>query len=252
LDKHLIVQFKIYFERISHGDLGISVYKNKPVRDIIAGRFGATLSLMIPAAIISILLGVIIGTGSAIKHGKPVDRIILIGSTLGFSLPNFFLGVLLIFTFSVGLGILPSSGNTTARHYVMPLATLVISEIAVFTRFTRASMIDILQRYYVISFRSLGIKERRILFFQALPNAAIALLTIAGFYIGSLVGGAIITETIFSWPGIGSLLIEAIRSRDFPLVQGLILLFGVSIVIINLLVDIANSLVDPRVRKGAL
>jgi len=250
LDKPLAVQLARYVVLLSQGDLGKSLYTSRKVTEVIAERIPATLSLMIPVAFLAISLGILIGTAAAIRNGRLSDKAILLGSTLGFSLPNFFLGIVLIFTFSVGLALLPSSGNMYARSFIMPIMTLVLADVAVFTRFARASMIDILGKYYILSFRSLGVKEWRILLFQALPNASIALLTISGFYIGSLVGGAIVTETIFAWPGVGSLLISAIRSRDFPLVQGLILLFGLSIVAANLAVDFLYGVIDPRVRKG--
>lgn len=251
LDKPLHVQFTTYMFRIMKGDFGNSLIKNRPVKDIISERIGATLSLMIPAAFLSISLGIILGTIAALRYKKMTDAGILLASTIGFSLPNFFFGVILIFIFSVKLGCLPSGGNTTFLHYIMPLLAIVTADIAVFTRFTRAALIDIFESQYIMGFRSLGIKERRIFLLQALPNAGIALWTISGFYIGSLIGGAIVTETIFSWPGLGSLLIRSVRGRDFPIVQALILLFGISIVMANFFIDIIYGFVDPRIRKGA-
>lgn len=251
LDRPVIHQFSSYFGRLMHGKLGNSLIKSRPVGEIIGSRLGATLSLMIPAAVLSIGGGIILGTIAALRHKKPLDGTILVVSTLGFSLPNFFFGVLLIFLFSVVLGWLPSSGNEGFRHYLMPLTAIVTADCAIFTRFTRAALVDIFDSHFIASFRSLGIKERRIFFLQALPNAAISLLTISGFYIGSLVSGAIITETVFSWPGLGSLLVESLRARDYPIVQALMLLFGFSIVVTNLIIDVLYGVADPRIRKGA-
>jgi len=250
LDQPLPVQFARYFERIVRFDLGKSLVKGRPVAELIGERVGATLSLMAPAAVMSIGLGVFFGLVAALRHRRLADTGILVASTLGFSLPNFFFGVLLIFVFSVVLGVLPSSGNTSLRHYIMPLIAIITSDVAVFVRFSRSALLDILDRDFITSFRALGTKERRVLMRHALPNASIALLTISGFYIGSLVGGAIVTETIFSWPGLGSLLVASVRARDFPLVQALVLIFGMSIVVANLIVDVLYGVVDPRIRKG--
>jgi peptide/nickel transport system permease protein len=250
LDKPLFVQFARYFERIVRFDLGNSLVKGRPVAVLIGERVMATLSLMVPAAVMSIGFGVFFGLIAALRHRKLADMGILVASTLGFSLPNFFFGILLIFVFSVVLGLLPSSGNTSPRHYIMPLIAIITSDVAVFVRFSRSALLDILDRDFITSFRALGTRERRILMRHALPNASIALLTISGFYIGSLVAGAIVTETIFSWPGLGSLLVASVRARDFPVVQALVLVFGISIVIANLIVDILYGVVDPRIRKG--
>ncbi|HAK47011.1 MAG TPA: ABC transporter permease [Spirochaeta sp.] len=251
LDEPLYVQFLTYFSSVISGDMGDSLIKNRPVSEIITERIPATLSLMVPAAAISMFLGIILGMIAALHHKKITDGGILLASIIGFSLPNFFFGVILIYFFSVVLGLLPSSGNDSFRHYIMPLIAIITADVAVFTRFTRAALIDIFEKHYITNFRALGIKEKRILFLQALPNASIALLTISGFYIGSLVAGAIVTETIFSWPGLGSLLIASVKARDMPLVQGLILLFGISIVAANLIIDFLYGVIDPRIRKRA-
>lgn len=252
LDKPLPIQFAAYFSRVFQGDFGDSLLKSRPVTDIIMEHIPATLSLMIPAAVISIFFGMILGIFAALRQKQPLEGLILVSSTLGFSLPNFFFGVILIFIFSILLGWLPSSGNVSLLHYIMPLIAIVTADCAVFTRFTRAELIDIFEQHYIVAFRSLGLMEHRILLCQALPNAAISLSTISGFYIGSLVSGAIVTETIFAWPGLGSLLINSVKARDFPLVQGLILLFGFSIVLANLIIDLLYGVLDPRIRKSAV
>jgi ABC-type dipeptide/oligopeptide/nickel transport system permease component len=250
LDKPAAVQFFSYIGRVFHGDFGESLIKTRPVTEIIMDYLPATLSLMIPAAIIAITGGLLLGMAASHNHKKPLDSGLLIVSTLGFSLPNFFFGIVLIYLFSVVLGWLPPSGNTSLKHYIMPLITITTADIAVFTRFGRAAFIDIYEQNFITSFRSLGVKERRILFRHALPNASISLLTISGFYIGALITGAVVTENIFSWPGLGSLLVQSMKARDFPLVQALILLFGFVIVSVNLLVDILYGVIDPRIRKG--
>ncbi|WP_320129397.1 ABC transporter permease [uncultured Sphaerochaeta sp.] len=252
LDRPLYQQFFSYIVNILHGDLGESIIKHQPVTQLIKHFLPATLSLMIPSALISILVGILIGYLAARRHRKMSDHLILLFSTVGYSIPNFFFGVLLIFLFSILWGVLPPSGNTSFKHFIMPIITISTADLAVFTRFSRAAFIDIYETSYIESARALGIKEKRILSVHALPNAGISLLTISGFYIGSLVTGAIVTETIFSWPGLGSLLVNSVKARDFPLVQGLILFFGIIIIAMNLLTDILYGIVDPRIRKGAI
>lgn len=249
LDRPLLFQFISYMKNFLHGDLGNSIIKNESVSSLIINFLPATLKLMIPSAIIAIFLGVIIGYFSVRNNKNPIDKSIMLCSTIGYSIPNFFFGVLLIYLFSIVLAILPSSGNATWKHYIMPILTISTADLAVFTRFSRATFMDIFDSSYIESSRALGISEKRIFIVHALPNAAISLLTISGFYVGSLVSGAIVTESIFSWPGLGMLLVNSIKARDFPLVQGLIFFFGVSIVCANLLVDILYGLVNPRIRK---
>ena len=250
LDRSLPVQFASYLSRLFQGDLGDSLIKSRPAIEIILERVPATLSLMIPAALISIIGGITLGMAASRNGGSHLDSGLMLLSTIGYSLPNFFFGVVLIFFFSIILGSLPSSGNETWKHFLMPITTIAAADIAVFTRFSRAAFNDIYEQGFITSFRALGIAERRILFLHALPNASISLLTISGFYVGSLITGAIVTETIFSWPGLGSLLISSLKARDFPLVQGLILIFGLSIVAVNLVIDMLYGIFDPRVREG--
>ncbi len=252
LDQSLTQQFFSYIGNILHGNLGESIIKHQPVTHLIKHYLPATLSLMIPSALISILVGVLIGYLAARRYRKPSDHMILIFSTVGYSIPNFFFGVLLIFLFSILWGVLPPSGNSTFKHFIMPIITIATADLAVFARFSRAAFIEIYETSYIESARALGIQEKRIFSVHALPNAGISLLTISGFYIGSLVTGAIVTETIFSWPGLGSLLVNSVKARDFPLVQGLILFFGITIIAMNLLTDILYGVVDPRIRKGVI
>jgi len=249
LDRPLQVQFFSYIQQIAKGDLGTSLLRGKPVIEIFWAHLPATLSLMIPCAIISITVGILFGFLAAMKKQTAIDHLMMILSTIGYALPNFFFGVLLIFIFSIVLGWLPSSGNSSLVHYIMPVLTIVTADIAIFTRFSRSSFIDVYEHPYINNFKALGVSERRILFQEALPNASIALLSISGFYVGSLISGAIVTETIFSWPGIGSLLVSSMKARDFPLVQGLTLILGFSIVAVNLFVDILHGIIDPRISK---
>ena len=252
LDASIFQQFSTYLKNIARLDFGNSLIKKQPVIELFKQHLGPTLSLMIPVAVLAIGGGIGIGMLAARNYKKPFDTGLMIFATIGFSLPNFFFGVLLIFLFSVTLGILPSSGNLTWKHFIMPIVTIMTADLAVFAHFTRSATLQVYNQHFVMSFQSLGISEMRILFRHVLPNASISLLTISGFYIGSLITGAIVTETIFSWPGLGSLLVTSLKARDFPVVQALILIFGFSIVVMNLLTDVLYGVFDPRIRRGGL
>ena len=250
LDRSISKQFLSYLGNVIRFDFGNSLLKKQPVIQIIENHLGPTLSLMIPVAILSIVGGIFLGMVAAKHYKKPLDTGLMIFATIGFSLPNFFFGILLIFLFSVVLGVLPSSGNLTWKHFIMPIFTIMTADIAVFAHFSRAATLQVYNQHFIMSFRALGISEKKILLRHVLPNASISLLTISGFYIGSLITGAIVTETIFSWPGLGSLLVSSLKARDFPVVQVLIIIFGFSIIGMNLLTDMLYGVMDPRIRKG--
>ncbi|MGH0054102.1 MAG: ABC transporter permease [Sphaerochaetaceae bacterium] len=250
LDRSISHQFISYLGNILRFDFGNSLLKKQPVTQIFKQHLGPTLSLMIPVALLAITGGIFFGMVAARNYKKPLDTGLMIFTTIGFSLPNFFFGVLLIFLFSITLGILPSSGNLTWKHCIMPIFTIMTADIAVFVHFTRSATLQVYNQHFIMSFRALGISEKRILLRHVFPNASISLLTISGFYIGSLITGAIVTETIFSWPGLGSLLVSSMKARDFPVVQALIIIFGFSIVGMNLLIDVLYGVMDPRIRKG--
>lgn len=211
---------------------------------------GPTLSLMIPTAVVTLLIGIPSGVCAALHRNTLLDRSLMVMSVFGYAVPNFFMGVLLLLVFSIQLGWLPSYGNATVWHYIMPIITMATSEAAIFSRYARSAMIDALRLPCVRAARMRGLPERRIIWLHALPNAMLSILTILGFFLGTLVAGAVITENVFSWPGVGKLLVQSVASRDIPVVQMIVLVTGASLVTANLLMDLLVLVVNPRLRKG--
>src|SRR5215469_7426873 len=248
LDQPLSVQYVRYFEGLARGDWGRSLRFSAPVRPIVLERFPATLELSLAALAVCIAIAIPAGVFSARRRGSAADRATSFLTLLGLSVPNFALGPLLILFFSIEIGWLPVSGRGGIAHLILPAATLGAALAAILTRMVRGSMIEELSSDYVRTARAKGISESAVLFRHAFPNALIPVITILGLQFGSLLAGTIVTETIFSWPGIGRLAVQAINARDYPLLQGCILLIAVSYVIVNLLTDLIYAMVDPRVR----
>lgn len=248
LDQPVLVQYKNYLSGLLTGNLGVSFRDQQPVAASIAARYPATLELMLAAMVVSLLLAVPSGVLAAVGRGKLVDRVISVVSLGSLSLPNFALGPLLILLFSIALGLLPVSGRGTWAQLVLPAATMGGSLAAITTRMVRASMLEELTQDYVRTARAKGLPERRVLFRHALRNGLLPVITILGLQTGTLLAGAIITETIFSWPGLGRLTVQAISARDYPLLQGCILVTSITYIAINRLTDILYCVVDPRIR----
>jgi ABC-type dipeptide/oligopeptide/nickel transport system permease component len=248
LDQPLAVQYVRYLEGLARGDWGRSLRYAAPVRPIVLARFPATLELSLAALAVCIAIAIPAGVFSARRRGSRADRATSFFTLLGLSVPNFALGPILILVFSVEIGWLPVSGRGGISHLILPAATLGAALAAILTRMVRGSMIEELSSDYVRTARAKGITETAVLFRHAFPNALIPVITIVGLQFGSLLAGTIVTETIFSWPGIGRLAVQAIGSRDYPLLQGCILLIAVSYVFVNLLTDLVYAFVDPRVR----
>ena len=248
LDEPLGMQYVRYFKGLARGDWGHSLRYSAPVRPIVLQRFPATLELSLAALAVCIAIAIPTGVFSARWRGSAADRTASFLSLLGLSVPNFALGPVLILVFSIEIGWLPVSGRGGISHLVLPAATLGAALAAILTRMVRGSMIEELSSDYVRTARAKGITETAVLFRHAFPNALIPVITIVGLQFGSLLAGTIVTETIFSWPGIGRLAVQAISARDYPLLQGCILLIAVSYVVVNLLTDLVYALVDPRVR----
>jgi len=248
LDQPLGVQYLRYFEGLARGDWGRSVRYAAPVRPIVLQRFPATLELSLAALAVCIAIAIPAGVFSARRRGSRADRATSFFTLLGLSVPNFALGPILILVFSIEIGWLPVSGRGGIGHLMLPAATLGAALAAILTRMVRGSMIEELSSDYVRTARAKGITEASVLFRHAFPNALIPVITIVGLQFGSLLAGTIVTETIFSWPGIGRLAVQAIAARDYPLLQGCILLIAVSYVAVNLLTDLVYAMVDPRVR----
>lgn len=248
LDLPIPVQYERYLEGVLQGNLGESFRFQQPVTKVILEHYPATLELAAVALGVCILIGIPAGVLAAHKRGERTDQAVGILTLLGLALPNFALGPLLMLLFSVILGWLPVTGRGGVSHLILPAFTLGAALAAILTRMVRTSVIEELSADYVRTVRAKGVSESAVLFRHALRNALIPILTILGLQFGTLLAGTIVTETIFSWPGIGHLTVQAINARDYPLLQGCILLIAVSYVVVNLLTDMVYALVDPRVR----
>lgn len=248
LDLPLPVQYGKYLTGVVRGNLGESFRFQQPVTRIVLQHYPATLELAIAALIVCCGIGIPAGIVAAQKRGRPADHAVGFVTLLGLSVPNFALGPLLILIFSVIIGWLPVSGRGGFSHLILPAITLGAALAAILTRMVRTSMLEQLGSDYVRTARAKGLTERAVLLRHAFRNALIPILTILGLQFGTLLAGTIVTETIFSWPGIGRLAVQAIEARDYPLLQGCILLIAVSYVLVNLLTDLVYVFADPRVR----
>ena len=248
LDRPLLEQYFRYLRGLAGGDLGRSYRFNAPVFGLVLGRYPATLELALAALAVCLAIADPAGIFSASRRGSSSDRAVSVVTLLGLSVPNFALGPLLILLFSVELGWLPVSGRGGLPHLILPAATLGAALAAIMTRMVRGSMLEELSSDYVRTARAKGLRESAVLLHHAFPNALIPIITVVGLQFGTLLAGAIVTETIFSWPGVGRLAVQAIQSRDYPLLQGCILTIALSYVFVNLLTDLLYALVDPRVR----
>jgi ABC-type dipeptide/oligopeptide/nickel transport system permease component len=248
LDLPLHVQYGRYLRQLVRGDLGQSFKFRAPVRQIIFERYPATLQLAFLALLVCAAIAIPAGVLAAHHRGGAADRAVGVFTLLGLAVPNFALGPVLILLFSIELGLLPVSGRGGAASYFLPAATLGAALAAILTRMVRGSMLEELSADYVRTARAKGLSTRAVLFRHAFRNALIPIITILGLQFGTLLAGTIVTETIFSWPGIGRLTVQAISARDYPLLQGCILVIALSYVIVNLLTDFLYAVIDPRVR----
>ena len=249
LDVPLGTQYASYLTHLLVGNLGTSFRFNAPVRQVILERYPATLELALASLLVAILISIPAGVEAAIRRDRATDRAIGFFTLLGLSVPNFALGPVLILIFSIEIGWLPVSGRGALDHLVLPAITLGGSMAAILTRMVRASMLEELSSDYVRTARAKGLPEWKVLYGHALRNGLIPVITIVGLQFGALLAGTIVTETIFSWPGIGRLTIQAIQARDYPLVQGCLLAIALTYVAVNFLTDLVYSLVDPRIRR---
>jgi ABC-type dipeptide/oligopeptide/nickel transport system permease component len=248
LDRPLLTQYGAFLTGLAAGNLGRSLRTNQPVTAAIAERFPATLELAAAAMAFAVLFAIPIGILAAARAGTAIDHVATTAALVGISVPNFWLGPLLAILFSIVLGWLPVSGRGTLAHLVLPAITLGAPLAAVLARMTRASLIEELSELYVLAARARGVSVRRAVLRHAFRNSLIPIVTVLGLQAGAVLTGAVITETIFAWPGVGRLLIQSINFRDYPLVQGCILLIAVTYVAVNLLTDLAYGLLDPRIR----
>jgi peptide/nickel transport system permease protein len=248
LDLPLHIQYEHYLWQLGRGDLGQSFKFQAPVRQIIFERYPATLQLAFLALVVCAAIAIPAGMLAAYRRGQSMDRAVGVFTLFGLAFPNFALGPVLILLFSIELGLLPVSGRGGPLHFVLPAATLGAALAAILTRMVRGSMLEELSSDYVRTARAKGLSTRVVLYRHAFRNALIPITTILGLQFGTLLAGTIVTETIFSWPGIGRLTVQAISARDYPLLQGCILVIAVSYVAVNLLTDLLYAVIDPRVR----
>lgn len=249
LDAPLGQQYLHYWKGVLHGDLGPSLRFNQSVSRLIAQRYPYTLRLTVAALLVAILISIPAGVRSAQRRGKWDDKLLSVVSLFGLSFPNFALGPILILFFSIELGLLPVSGSGTFAHLVLPAITMGGSLAAILTRMVRTSMLEELGQDYIRTARAKGLSERAVVYRHALRNAMLPVLTVLGLQFGALLAGAIVTEKIFSWPGIGRLTIDAIGNRDYYLLQGCILAIGLTYVLVNFFTDLLYSVANPRIRQ---
>lgn len=247
LDKPLLTRYLLYLKHLVKGDMGRSIRENREVTKEISDVWPATLELTISAMMIAILMGVSVGILSAVKPNSLFDNINRIVSLFGLSMPVFWIGLVLIVIFSFWLRLLPIGGTGSVKHLILPAFTLSLPSIAMISRMTRSSLLEVLKEDYVRTARAKGLSKKVVILRHALKNALIPIVTLSGLQMGQLMGGAILTETVFAWPGLGRLMVRAIFARDYILLQGAVLIFALAFVLINLIVDISYSLLDPRV-----
>ncbi|BAZ94512.1 ABC-type dipeptide/oligopeptide/nickel transporter, permease components [Thiohalobacter thiocyanaticus] len=251
LDRPLTAQLGDYLGGLARGDLGQSLQQRRPIGELLAERIPATLELALAALAFTLVLALPLGLLAAVRRNSGWDRGAMAFSLLGVSIPNFWLGPLLILLFAVGLGWLPVSGRDAPGALILPALTLGLSLAAVLSRMVRSSVLEVLGEDFIRSAYARGLSTRQVLTRHALPNALLPVITVLGLQLGTLLAGAVITEVVFGWPGLGSLTIEAIQGRDYPLVQACVLLISLSYVLVNMLTDLLYAGIDPRIRLGA-
>jgi len=249
LNRPILVQYADYMIKLVQGNMGKSYANGKLVSSEIAARFPATGELALCAMILAIIVAIPIGILSATKQYSVADNVGMVVALLGVSMPNFWLGLLLIIIFSLQLGILPSGGNDGLKSLILPSLTLAVGQVANLTRTTRSSMLEVIRQDYIRTVRAKGVNEKKVIRRHALRNALIPVVTVIGLQLGTLLGGAVITETVFAWPGIGRLMIDSIKKKDEPMVLGCLIIFAVCFSVVNLLVDILYAYIDPRIKS---
>jgi len=250
LNQSIGAQLLTYFNNLLHGDLGTSLHSRVPVVEMLAERIPATIELALVSLLISCLIAFPLGIVAALNKGKGWDRTAMGVSLLGVSIPNFLLGPVLILVFSIYLGWLPVSGRNGIDSMILPAITLGTALAAVLSRMIRSTLLEVLSEDYIRTARAKGSSHVQVVIHHALPNAMLPIITLLGLQLGVLLGGAVITETVFSWPGIGKLTIDAIMKRDYPVLQACVLLISITYVVVNMITDIVYAWIDPRIRIG--
>jgi peptide/nickel transport system permease protein len=248
LDKPVWVQYAIYLDNVAHGNLGRSTKSLRPVLAEIRDRYPYTIQLTVAGMLVAAALGISAGAVSAVRRDSVFDYGSMVVALFGVSVPIFWLGLILILLFSVNLRLFPAGGSGSLAHLVLPALTLGASAAGILARMTRASLLEVLGSDFVRTARAKGLRDTTVLLRHALPTAFVPVLTTLGLQFGSLLGGAVITESVFGWPGMGRLIVDSIAARDYPLVQGALMIFATSFALINLAVDVLYAMVDPRIR----
>jgi ABC-type dipeptide/oligopeptide/nickel transport system permease component len=247
LDQPLLVQYGYFMGSLLRFNLGTSAHTSAPVVEEIASRLPYTIELAVVALTLAVTVGILAGVAAAMRRNTPLDLLISSLSVFGVSMPVYWLGLMLIIIFSITFHLLPVAGADEPTSLVMPAVTLALFSLGLIARMTRSSMLEVLGQDYVRTARAKGASLRSVVFRHALRNALLPIMTVIGLQFGALLGGAVVTETVFAWPGVGRLLVDSIFFRDYPVVQGLVLMFGTTFVVINLLVDLLYAYVDPRI-----
>ena len=250
LDLPLSEQYVKSFVGLFTGDTGVSYYYSRQVSDLFAERIWPTLTLGGIVLLITILIGLPLGVVAAVKHNSLMDRLTMSTAIVGSTLPNFVLGILLIFIFSLKLRLLPSGSIGTPQHYILPIIALSVGPIASVARLTRSSLLDVIGNDYLDFARSKGMREWKVVIKHGLRNALLPVITILGSQLSALIGGSVVVETVFAWPGIGTLIVTSAQQRDFPVVVFGVLAIAASVTFVNLLVDLSYGILDPRIRKS--
>jgi peptide/nickel transport system permease protein len=250
LDQPIWIQYLRYFGAILRGELGQSMRDGRPAIELVAERIPATLALTLPAFALKLGLGVPAGVYAALHCNSWIDRTVMAAAVAGFTVPSFVLGLVLVLVFAVQLGWLPSGGQEGWRSTILPVLTLGLGGAGVLARFTRSAMLEVLGQPYIRTASAKGVPWARVVRGHAMPNAAIPTVTVIGFMVGSLIAGAVVVESVFSWPGVGRLLVVAVSNRDLAVVQCILLLVAATMVSANFIVDLAYGLIDPRLRAG--
>ncbi len=248
LDRPLYIQFGLYTGSLIQGDLGRSTRTQRLVIDDLRQFFPNTLELAFGAIVVAMLIGIPAGVVAALRQNTWADLLVTVGSLVGVSMPVFWFGLLAMLYFSVQLGWFPVAGRGTWAHMVLPIASLGLGSMAIIARMTRSSMLEVLSLDYVRTARAKGLRHQRVVLKHAFRNALVPVVTIGGLQFGQLMSGAVLTETVFAWPGIGRLLVDSIQARDYPVVQGAVLLIAVAFILINIGVDLVYGFIDPRIR----
>ncbi len=248
LDDPLPVQYARFVANALRGDFGRSIRYREPVLDLFAERLPASFQLSAAALALAIVVGVPLGVVSAVRRNGGLDNTVRVASLLGQAVPSFYLGLLMIMVFAVNLRWLPTGGYGTPQQLIMPAVALAVFLVALLARFTRGAVLDVLRQDYVRTARAKGLAELTVLSRHVLKNALIPVVTVIGLQVGALFSGAVVIETVFAWPGVGRLIVQAIQTRDFPIVQATVLIVSVAFVLVNLAVDLAYAWIDPRIR----